>query len=363
MVHLRLNDERPETSRKAGPAALSESSNYVMGMAEKEQLMAAVKVEAEKIDAVMRDDLARLRPGVDALLSEVLAYGLFNGGKRIRPLLVVLSARLAGCRDEKVYELAKAFEYLHAATLFHDDVIDNALTRRGRPAVNRQFGLVAAILAGDFLHARSMEIVGEMTGQAGLRVFCQATAGMVDGEFMQLRNSAETNLSKADYAEAIMGKTGLLIAASCEIGAIFGGATPAQQQALRTYGVGLGCAFQMIDDLLDYTGDEQKTGKRLGNDLAEGKMTLPLIETLERADQADRELLEKILRDEHLRGEQFQVVSNLITKYDGYRETRRKAEAAVQEAVASLELFPTTDNDPDKQILLALTRYVLTRQK
>jgi len=332
-------------------------------MAEKERLMAAVKVEAAKIDAVMRDDLARLRTEVDGMLYEVLEYGLFNGGKRIRPLLVVLSARLAGCRDEKVYELARAFEYLHAATLFHDDVIDNALTRRGRPAVNMQFGLVAAILAGDFLHARSMEIVGEMTGHDGLRVFCQATAGMVDGEFMQLRNASETNLSRADYAEAIMGKTGLLIAASCEIGAIYGGATREQQQALRTYGVGLGCAFQMIDDLLDYTGDEKKTGKRVGNDLAEGKMTLPLIEALERADQSDRELLEKILKDQVLRIEQFQVVSKLIDKYDGYGETRRKAEAAVDDAVASLDMFPGADADQDKQTLLALTRYVLTRHK
>ncbi|SHO52501.1 polyprenyl synthetase family protein [Desulfopila aestuarii] len=332
-------------------------------MADKEQLMAAVKVEAEKIDAVMLEDLARLRPEFDPLLSDVLEYGLFNGGKRIRPLLVVLCARLAGSNDEKVYELAKAFEYLHAATLFHDDVIDNALTRRGRPAVNRQFGLVAAILAGDFLHARSMEIVGEMTGNDGLRVFCQATAGMVDGEFMQLRNASETNLSKVDYAEAIMGKTGLLIAASCEIGGLFGGATRVQQQALRTYGVGLGCAFQMIDDLLDYTGDEKKTGKRVGNDLAEGKMTLPLIETLERADQSDRELLEKILKDQILRTEQFQVVSGLIDKYNGYDATRRKAEAAVQDAVASLDCFPGTDTDPAKQTLLALTRYVLNRHK
>lgn len=332
-------------------------------MTEKEQLMAAVKVEAEKIDAVMRADLALMHPEVDSLLSEVLEYGLFNGGKRIRPLLVVLCARLSGCRDEKVYELAKAFEYLHVATLFHDDVIDNALTRRGRPAVNRQFGLVAAILAGDFLHARSMEIVGELTGHAGLSVFCQATAGMVDGEFMQLRNASETNLSEADYAEAIMGKTGLLIAASCEIGALFGGATHQQQKALRAYGVGLGTAFQMIDDLLDYTGDQAKTGKQVGNDLVEGKMTLPLIETLARADISDREILEKILKDKVLRETQFHAVSEIIDKYDGYGSTRRKAEEAVGCALASLEIFSGANVEADKNTLRALAGYVLTRQK
>lgn len=331
-------------------------------MTDNEQLMAAVMVEAGKIDAVMHNDLAGLRPQVDPLLAEVLEYGLFNGGKRIRPLLVVLSARLSGCRDERVYELARAFEYLHAATLFHDDVIDNAVTRRGRPAVNQKFGLISAILAGDYLHARSMEIVGELAGNEGLRIFCRATAGMVDGEFLQMRNAAEINLSERDYTEAIMGKTGLLIAASCEIGALYGGATTAQRLALRSYGTALGCAFQMIDDLLDFTGDQQKTGKMVGNDLAEGKMTLPLIHTLARADRADRQWLETVLRDRDLRHQQFQAVSDLIEKYDGYGETRRRAERAVREAVAVLAGFTGPGAENDVATLAALAGYVLTRK-
>ena len=332
-------------------------------MTEKEYLMDVVKNEAAKIDAVMRADLARIKPEVDPLLSEVLEYGLLGGGKRVRPLLVVLAARICGCRNEEVYELAKGFEYLHAATLFHDDVIDNAHTRRGRPAVNRQFGLVAAILAGDFLHARSMEMVGALAGQEGLRVFCDATAGMVDGEFMQLRNSSETSLSEEDYALAIMGKTGLLIAASCEIGAIYGGATSEQRQALRAYGVGLGSAFQMIDDLLDYTGDQEKTGKKLGNDLAEGKMTLPLISTLTLASREDREQLTSILASEQLRQEQFITVNSLITKYDGYGVTRRKAERAVAEAVGHLAVFSGRETEVEKGVLQALARYILVREK
>jgi len=332
-------------------------------MSEKEQLMLVVKAEAEKIDAVIQADLARLKADSESLLAEVLEYGLLNGGKRIRPLLVVLSARISGCRDEGVYELAKAFEYLHAATLFHDDVIDNAMTRRGRPAVNQKFGMVAAILAGDFLHARSMEIVGEMVGQDGLRIFCRATAGMVDGEFMQLRNASETNLSKADYAEAIMGKTGMLISASCEIGALYGGASLAQQQALRLYGVGLGSAFQMVDDLLDYTGVQEKTGKRVGNDLAEGKMTLPLIEAISRADQEDREKLEKILCDQRSREQQFSTVHALIEKYDGYNATRSKAEKAVQDAIMALDIFTGRETEQVKGTFTALAGYVLTREK
>ena len=331
-------------------------------MTEKEYLMDVVKKEAAKIDAVMRADLARLKPEVDPLLLEVLEYGLLGGGKRVRPLLVVLAARISGCQDEQVYELAKAFEYLHAATLFHDDVIDNANTRRGRPAVNRQFGLVAAILAGDFLHARSMELVGSLAGQEGLRVFCDATAGMVDGEFMQLRNTSQTSLSEEDYHEAIMGKTGLLIAASCEIGAIYGGASTEQREALRAYGVRLGSAFQMVDDLLDYTGDQAKTGKKVGNDLAEGKMTLPLISTLTLAAAEDRQTLYDILASEELRQEKFHTVNRLIEKYDGYGVTRRKAERAVAEAVSQLEIFPDI-GDTEKGVLQALARYILSRQK
>jgi len=332
-------------------------------MSENEQLMTAVKAEAAKIDEVMRTDLSRLQAAVDPLLAEVLEYGLFNGGKRIRPLLVAMSARLCGCREENVYELAKAFEYLHAATLFHDDVIDNAETRRGRPSVNRHFGLVAAILAGDFLHARSMEIVGYFVGKEGLSVFCQATAGMVDGEFLQLRNASGTNLSEEDYEQAIIGKTGLLISACCEIGAIFAGAGRERRQALRTYGTGLGCAFQMIDDLLDYTGDQHKTGKRVGNDLAEGKMTLPLIVALARADQHDRELLEGILKDQNLRLDRFTEVSELIGKYDGYAETRRRAEAAASRAIAALDIFADPERLQDKATLRALAGYVLTRER
>lgn len=332
-------------------------------MTETKKLMAAIRAETEKIDAVMTADLARVRPDMDPLLIEVLEYGLFNGGKRIRPLLVVLSARLCGLKEESVYELAIGFEYLHVATLFHDDVIDNAVTRRGRPAVNNQFGLVAAILAGDFLHARSMKIVGTLAGREGLSIFCNATAGMVDGEFMQLRNASSVNLSESDYYDAIMGKTGLLIAASCEIGALFGGASGQQQDALRRYGVGLGCAFQMIDDLLDYTGDQKKTGKKVGNDLAEGKLTLPLINALTRAEDTDRGILETILKDQVSRQEGFGKVADIIQKYDGFTETRKRAEVAVREAVSHLDLFTDRDTDGDKDILIGLAGYVLAREK
>lgn len=210
-----------------------------------------------------------------------------------------------------------------------------------------------------------MDIVGKLAGSKGLHIFSDATAGMVDGEFMQLRNAASINLSESDYYEAIMGKTGLLIAASCEIGALFGGASFEQQTALRKYGVGLGCAFQMVDDLLDYMGDPKKTGKRVGNDLAEGKMTLPLINALAMAsaNAHDRELLENIINDENSRGNELQVVRDLIEKYDGFSRTRKRAEDAVNDACKQLMVFTDESSVKEKQILAGLAGYVLTRDK
>ncbi|MBU1567080.1 MAG: polyprenyl synthetase family protein [Proteobacteria bacterium] len=332
-------------------------------MVQVETFIAAVRSEAAKIDEYMRADLARLEPATDKLLLEVLDYGLFNGGKRIRPLLVVFSSRLCGNGDDDVYRLGSAFEYLHAATLFHDDIIDNSETRRGKKSVHTQFGTVAAILAGDFLHALAMSTVGRFAGSKGLEIFCNATTGMVDGEFMQLRNATKHNLSEPEYYDAIMMKTGLLIAAACEIGAIYGGGTSEQVKALRDYGVNLGCAFQIIDDLLDYLGDPNKTGKAVGNDLIEGKVTLPLILALNGAAEKDRERLLTILATREERAVGVQEVSAIIEGVGGFTAARKKAVAAVANAITVLQVFSEPANHYERNVLEGLARYVLTRDK
>ena len=298
-----------------------------------------------------------------ALLLEVLDYGLFNGGKRIRPLLVVFAARLCGYTGDEVYRLGCAFEYLHAATLFHDDIIDNSEKRRGRKSVYKQFGTVAAILAGDYLHALAMSTVGRLAGEQGLKIFCEATTGMVDGEFMQLRNASKHNLCELEYYQAIMMKTGLLIAAACEVGAIYGGGTVQQIKALRDYGVGLGCAFQIIDDLLDYLGDPGKTGKAIGNDLVEGKVTLPLIFALERLGAKDKKRLLTILATREGRRLAIGEVSAFIEGAGGFAVAKEKAVAAVEEAIAALQLFPEDRNLYERNVLEGLARYVLARDK
>lgn len=324
------------------------------------ELKQVIAEEATRIDEVMRQDIGRLSRDLDPLLIDILEYGLFSGGKRIRPLLTVLSARLCGCRDEAVYHLGVACEYLHAATLFHDDVIDNAEERRGKTSVFRRFGLSAAVLAGDFLHAHSMSLVGRYGGQEALASFCGATRGMVDGEFIQLRNAENRNQQENDYFAVVMGKTALLIGAACEIGAVFGGADKQQRAGLRTYGVNLGCAFQIVDDLLDYLGNPEKTGKRVGNDLLEAKMTLPLIYALQRADEDDRAKLLTILADGQKRSSSFEQVSTLIARYDGFLDARKKAEQIIQDALAPLADFG--EGSSEKVLLQALCSFVLNRE-
>jgi len=328
-------------------------------------LMAQVKDEAGKIDSSMREDLAAIEPPVDSLLNEVLEYGLFNGGKRIRPLLAILSSRLCrGGKGDGGYRVGIAFEYLHAATLFHDDIIDRSETRRGHPSIYRKFGTVGAILAGDFLHAHSMSIIGEMTGTDGLCSFCKATKGMVDGEFMQLRNARNHNLSELDYYNAIMGKTGLLIASACEVGGIYGGGEERQITALRKYGENLGCAFQIVDDLLDYQGDTEKIGKAIGNDLAEGKMTLPLILAIEKCDRKHKERLLAILGNEELRANSYDEVYGIIDRYDGFTDARKQAQEAVGNAVDELQVFSAKGGvETEKVLLETLAQYVLHREK
>jgi octaprenyl-diphosphate synthase len=341
----------------------SKVNKDMQSAANRESFLITVKEEAEKIDRYMREDIAQLSSDFNGLLLDVLEYGLFNGGKRIRPLLVVLASRLCGKIDDDAYRLGAAFEYLHAATLFHDDIIDSSETRRGKQSVFKKFGIIAAILAGDFLHAQSMSMVGKFSGQAGLEVFCRATTGMVDGEFMQLRNAQRHNLSELDYYDAIMGKTGLLIAAACEIGAIYGGGNAQSVKALREYGVHLGCAYQIIDDLLDYSGDPAKTGKAVGNDLAEGKMTLPLILTINMADQMDRNRLMHILDNQSERARCFDEVCTIISRYGGFDEARKRAEQEVENAFMVLDIFSEKKNSLERKVLQGFALYVLSREK
>lgn len=325
------------------------------------QLLSFLKTEAEKIDDGMRHDLLSIQ---DPLLSEVIEYAIFNGGKRVRPILCVLAAKICGCQDDGIYRLAIAFEYLHAATLLHDDVIDRTDKRRGKKTANKVWGSTPAILTGDYLHARSMFLVGDLGGSQCLEIVCRATAAMVEGEFLQLRNARNFNQSEDDYFKVIMGKTALLISTVCELGAVFANAGKKQRKALREYGTSLGSAFQIVDDLLDYLGDTQKTGKAVGNDFIEGKMTLPLIHALKKANRQDRRfLLDLLAGGEKERKLHIDSVRSLIEKYDGFQFAGQKAENLIRSAVNNLDCFTSAPANDVKSLLVGLAEYILTREK
>lgn len=320
--------------------------------------------ESQKIDSVMRADLVKITQDTDDLLNEVLEYSLFSGGKKVRPMLAILSARLFGEHGEQsLYNLAIAFEYLHVATLLHDDVIDNGDYRRGKPTVHRKYGMIPAILAGDFLHSRSMELMARYGSGELLDIFCEATQGMVDGEFVQLRNASNFNQSVDQYFEGIIGKTALLIGAATEIGCCYGGGNKTDREAFRQYGINLGCAFQIIDDLLDYQGNEKKTGKSVGNDLAEGKITLPLIYALNRVSSDEKSRFMEILASKEKRIQAFADIYELIASRNGFVDSRKKAQKLIDQALDHLAPYKSRCDSHTFFILEELAHYVLTREK
>lgn len=327
-------------------------------------LKTAVAEVAARVENAMRKDLAGRLAGSDPLLREVVEYSLFSGGKRIRPFLCVLSARCCGRDDADLYTLAAALEYLHTATLMHDDVVDHAPLRRGRETAVQRYSLEDAILAGDWLHARSLYLVGKFTGAEGLDVFCSATEGMVNGEFVQKRLCGDYRAGEEDYFAVITQKTGNLIASSCALGALYAGADRARVQALQRYGEGVGIAFQIVDDLLDYTGRQALTGKETGNDFQEGKLTLPLIRALAAASPAEQEEMKKLIKGDRTRPEARAAIQAFIESLGGFQSAAQSAQHCVTEALGKLALFSADPAaSPHVGLLQALAGYILVRKK
>lgn len=328
-----------------------------------EELMTMIEPEIERIEEELRRDLQAISVQYDGLLVDILSYGLFSGGKKIRPLLAVVAARLCGGCSEQSYKVAIALEYLHLATLMHDDVIDRSDFRRGKGSVQKVYGIEGAILAGDFLHARAMEMIGIHGGSQALRLICKATKGMANGEFVQLRNVTSYSQREEDYYKAVEGKTTLLLSAAVQIGGLTSSDDRLMQDALYVYGKNLGYAFQIIDDVLDYTGMTEKTGKEVGNDLIEGKLTLPLLLTLLQASHEEQSFLTEILHDRSRRKASFSEVVRLIEHYSGFEQCRRKAEACVETALSALTLFDAPEQAEDVALLSRLAEFILVREK
>jgi len=326
-------------------------------MFNKEKILAAIKDDLEKIEATLRANFASYVP----FINDVSQYILFAGGKRLRPLLMVLSTRLCGCRKDEgqIYRLSVLFEYLHAATLLHDDVVDNALFRRGRKAAHTLWGNQAVILVGDFLYSRAIRIAVEEGNMAILDVISRTTTLMSEGEVLQLINCDNVELTEQEYMEVIFRKTAALISAACEVGAIFAENGTKYVELMREFGRHLGLAFQITDDLLDYLGVAQETGKEVGNDFKEGKVTLPLIVALSKANKTDRDRLLALIKDIEPTPETFQEAVSLIEKYDGFTYTRRRAEEQINQALSYLRGLPQNET---RDLLEGIAHYVLIRR-
>jgi octaprenyl-diphosphate synthase len=322
----------------------------------KEQILESVSQDLTEIEAALAENLKPYLP----LVSHVAKYIMFSGGKRIRPLLMILSARLCGYEGDYDKTLSVVFEYLHAATLLHDDVVDGADVRRGNPVAHSIWGNPATVLVGDFLLARSIAIAAETDSVPIIDVLANTTAQMSQGEIHQLLHKGDLTVTEADYLEVIKRKTAYLIRAACQVGALLSEAPKEQVQAMAEYGYQLGVAFQMADDLLDYTADAKVLGKPVGTDLREGKLTLPVICALNRASADDRGRLEIIIRDSDMTQEDFETVLELIKKYGGFTYTSECAREHIEKAKACLDMFSVSK---PRTLLENLADYVLARKK
>jgi len=293
------------------------------------------------------------------LISVVGRYIMNSGGKRLRPLLMILAAKLCGYRGEDDVKLAVVFELLHAATLLHDDVVDNAEVRRKHPAANTLWGNPAVVLVGDYLYSRSILMAVRYNSVDILEVLSSATTRMAEGEVLQLIHADNLEVDEGEYLKIIERKTAVLMSAACQIGVLFGGGSDAEAEAARRYGRHLGIAFQLVDDTLDYMGDVEELGKPVGNDIQEGKTTLPLIFALANGSSRAREELKRIFSAEEISAEDFSRVRELVTQAGGIEYTMKLAEDHVSRAKGALSIFPPQSA---REILVDIADYVVCRK-
>ncbi len=321
----------------------------------------------QKILGQLHDDLAgieealevHLNPYLD-LVAETARHILFSGGKRLRPLLMVLSARLCGYRgtDDKMFSCI--FEYLHAATLLHDDLVDDAEVRRGKPVAHAKWGNETAVLVGDFLLARGLSIAAKTGSLKVIEIISDITENMSQGEIHQLQNKGNIDLSEAEYLEIIRRKTAVLIQGACRVGAVVAGGDTEKEAALSVYGYNVGLAFQMADDLLDYLADARTLGKNVGADIREGKLTLPVIVALKAASSSDRRYLEKMTREKDFSVEEFEKLVEILKRYNGIDYTRQLASEKIEQAVRALAVF---DAGKTRDLLTDIAHYALVRSR
>lgn len=326
--------------------------------------MAANSPSTAAILALIADDMRevdkvitlRLQSSV-SLVGDVARYIISAGGKRLRPALLLLVSGALGYQGAQRHNLAAVVEFIHTATLLHDDVVDESTLRRGRPTANERFGNPASVLVGDFLHSRAFQMMVSSDSLRVMQVLAEATNIIAEGEVQQLMNTHDASLDEAGYLNVIRSKTAKLFEASARLAAILAGSTPEIEQACADYGQALGTAFQVIDDVLDYDGDTQEMGKNLGDDLREGKVTLPVIIAMQRGTPEQRELLRTVIETGST--DELQRVASIIRETGALAATRATAATQAQLAINAASMLPVNSYSEG---LLQLAAQLLERR-
>ncbi len=319
-----------------------------------QQIHATVEQDFEAVDRLIKEQLSSRVP----LVEHIGQYITESGGKRMRPLLVLLIANALGHSDAGHIKLATIIEFLHTATLLHDDVVDTSDMRRGRSTANAKWGNAPSVLVGDFLYSRAFEMMVQLGSLPIMTILSQATNIIAEGEVLQLANVRNPDLSEAQYIEVIRSKTAMLFQAASHSAAVLAGATPETEAELRDFGLYLGMAFQLVDDVLDYQGSAEEMGKNVGDDLAEGKTTLPLIYTLQNGTPAQQQLVRQAIRQGGL--DQLDSILAAVTDCGALAYTMEQAHNYVDKAEGCLRDLPDSEY---RDALLALARLAVTRSK
>lgn len=319
-----------------------------------EALVALVKPDMERVNATI---VARTGSEV-VMIPEVANHLISSGGKRLRPMLTLACAAVAGYRGDGHVKLAAAVEFMHTATLLHDDVVDESDMRRGKLAARKLWGNEASVLVGDFLLGQAFRMMVEVGSMTCLDILSTAACVIAEGEVMQLAAAKNTATSEDDYLAVIRGKTAELFAAACEVGAVLGQRPKAEQAACRSYGMNLGIAFQLVDDALDYGGNQAKLGKNVGDDFREGKITLPVLLAFRRGDEKERAFWQRCLEKGEADDADLAQAVGLMTRHRAIADTIERARHYGAIAKDALALFPKS---PAKDALIEAVDFCLAR--
>ena len=313
-----------------------------------------IEDELKMVESQFETHLATETP----LIQRVAKYVISSGGKRIRPILLLVSSKICGYKGDDHIPLAAVIEFIHTATLLHDDVVDNAPLRRGKSSANTVFGNEASVLVGDYLFAKSFKVLSSLDNMDVIKAYSIAVTLMAEGEVKELVKTADIKTTEDDYLDIIIKKTAVLFACASQIGAIISLKSDRYGQNLYDYGLNIGIAFQLMDDALDYTSNEE-FGKFIGNDLKEGKLTLPLIHTMERCLNSEKDIVSGIIYKKKLTNADLQAVLKLVKSYDSIDYTISKAKAAVLKAKENLNVFPDSEH---KRNLTDIANYIIERK-